>query len=160
MKWPHLAKEPACADCGNEEDLAPFEGRLLCRPCLTCPHGRLYTDEGVFGSDGAYGLVCNLCFRELHTVQSMTGPRIVDLVQYVLHADGLGLDSNFLDGWSQFENDWLAGYDDSEEGTALYDRLRFRADVDTVIQEEARRPETGVGSKTPSRLLHHLMRRR
>lgn len=168
MKRLHPAKEPTCADCGNEDDLDVFEGRLLCRPCRTCPHGVFYTEDGAYGDDvpgwQGYGSACNQCLLELHTVQSMTGPFIADLVGYAVHAEGLGMESSLLVAHTLAEADWLAGYDDSPEGKVLYERFTERAGLHLETGSATARGTPASPSErsgtSPCRLLHRLARRR
>lgn len=68
--------EPACPRCGNEQDLREwFDGRVYCLPCIDCPHGEI-------GHSG----VCTTCVRQLHTVMTFDGPRIVDINYYIAEA--------------------------------------------------------------------------
>lgn len=74
--------EPACARCGNEEDLERYtDGCVYCLRCLICPHNA-----------AGNAAVCTTCFRQLHTVMTAEGPRIRDVEVYAICArDEYGL---------------------------------------------------------------------
>lgn len=95
--------EPSCPRCGNEEDLREWlDGNVYCMPCIECPHGSQWA-------------ICPTCLRQLHSVMTFEGPRIVDIAYYVAEAwREYGFDASELLTWSfaeqgrinEFYDDW------------------------------------------------------
>jgi hypothetical protein len=67
--------EPACPRCGNEEDLTVWlDGKTYCWPCLRCPHN----DSPETGMH----TVCIECLRQLYSIVTFEGWRVVDMAMY------------------------------------------------------------------------------
>lgn len=79
------AEQHTCCRCENVDDLGVIRGQLYCRPCRTCPHGQVYVY--------VWEPPCWQCVRDIHTLMTFTGPRILDVEEYVADATtrwGLG----------------------------------------------------------------------
>ncbi len=67
---------PSCPRCGNEEDLVEWlDGRIYCSSCIRCGH-----------NENPFEAVCLECLRQLHSMITFEGPRIVDITYYVHEA--------------------------------------------------------------------------